>query len=67
MGLQDRAVREHFSVEGMAGTTDQFPAVDPAELLDFRSAVFRGVLTVAAFPLASLLLGRTQRALMGAA
>jgi len=38
-----------------------------AEVLDFRSAVFRGVLTVAAFPLASFLLGRTQRALMGAA
>ena len=32
-----------------------------------RTAVFRGVLTVAIFPLASMALGRTQRALMGAA
>jgi rod shape-determining protein MreD len=36
------------------------------EILDCRGAVFRGVLTVAAFPVASFLLGRTQRALMGA-
>jgi rod shape-determining protein MreD len=37
-----------------------------AAILDCRGAVFRGVLTVAAFPAASFLLGRTQRALMGA-
>ena len=37
-----------------------------AAILDCRGAVFRGVLTVAAFPVASFLLGRTQRALMGA-
>jgi len=36
-----------------------------AEFLDLRGTVFRGVLTVAAFPAASFLLGRTQRALMG--
>jgi rod shape-determining protein MreD len=36
-----------------------------AEFLDLRGTVFRGVLTVAAFPVASFLLGRTQRALMG--
>ena len=35
--------------------------------LDLRSTVFRGVLTVAMFPVASLLLGRMQRALIGAA
>jgi rod shape-determining protein MreD len=35
-------------------------------LLDFRGTVFRGVLTIALFPLFSFLLGRTQRALMGA-
>ena len=37
-----------------------------AELLDFRSTIFRTVLTIAFFPVASFLLGRTQRALMGA-
>jgi rod shape-determining protein MreD len=37
-----------------------------AELLDFRGAVFRAVLTVSLFPVASFLLGRSQRALMGA-
>ena len=37
-----------------------------AELLGFRDTVFRVVLTIAAFPIASLLLGRTQRALLGA-
>jgi rod shape-determining protein MreD len=35
-------------------------------LLDLRSTMFRAVLTVAIFPLASFLLGRTQRALMSA-
>jgi len=35
-------------------------------LLDFRSTVFRAVATISLFPLASFLLGRTQRALMGA-
>jgi rod shape-determining protein MreD len=35
----------------------------PAE---FRGAIFRGVLTISLFPIASFLLGRTQRALMGA-
>ena len=38
-----------------------------ATLLDFRSTIFRTVLTVAFFPAASFLLGRTQRALMGEA
>jgi rod shape-determining protein MreD len=37
-----------------------------AELLDFRGTVFRAVLTVSVFPVASFLLGRTQRALMSA-
>ncbi len=37
-----------------------------AELLDFRSTVFRAVLTISVFPVASYLLGRTQRALMSA-
>jgi len=37
-----------------------------ATLLDFRNTIFRTVLTIAIFPLASFLLGRTQRALMGA-
>lgn len=31
---------------------------------DFRSTVFRAVLTISVFPVASFLLGRTQRALM---
>ena len=35
-------------------------------LFDLRTTVFRTVLTVAIFPVASLALGRTQRALMGA-
>jgi rod shape-determining protein MreD len=35
-------------------------------LLDFRDAVIRGALTVAMFPLASFMLGRAQRAVMGA-
>jgi rod shape-determining protein MreD len=35
-----------------------------AELLDVRGTVFRGLLTVSIFPLASFLLGRSQRALM---
>jgi rod shape-determining protein MreD len=34
------------------------------ELPDFRSTVFRAVLTISVFPVASFLLGRTQRALM---
>jgi len=34
-------------------------------LLDFRSTIIRGVLTIAIFPLASFLLGRTQRSIMG--
>jgi rod shape-determining protein MreD len=34
-------------------------------LLDFRSTLIRGVLTIAIFPLASFLLGRTQRSMMG--
>jgi rod shape-determining protein MreD len=33
-------------------------------LIDFRGAVFRGVLTISLFPAASFLLGRTQRSLM---
>jgi rod shape-determining protein MreD len=35
-------------------------------LLDFRNAVIRAALTIAMFPLASFMLGRTQRAMMGA-
>jgi rod shape-determining protein MreD len=33
---------------------------------EFRSSIFRAVLTTSLFPFASFLLGRTQRALMGA-
>ncbi len=33
--------------------------------VDFRGTVFRAVLTISLFPVASFLLGRTQRALMG--
>jgi rod shape-determining protein MreD len=35
-------------------------------LLDFRNTVIRAALTIALFPLASFLLGRAQRAVMGA-
>jgi rod shape-determining protein MreD len=35
-------------------------------LFDFRNTVIRAVLTIALFPLASFLLGRAQRAVMGA-
>jgi rod shape-determining protein MreD len=34
-------------------------------LVDFRSTVFRAVLTISLFPAASFLLGRSQRAVMG--
>jgi hypothetical protein len=34
-------------------------------LFDFRNTVIRAALTIAIFPLASLLLGRAQRAVMG--
>jgi rod shape-determining protein MreD len=37
-----------------------------AQLLDFRIAVFRTALTISLFPAASFLLGRSQRALLGA-
>jgi rod shape-determining protein MreD len=37
-----------------------------AELLDLRGPVLRAVLTIAVFPIASFLLGRSQRALIGA-
>ena len=37
-----------------------------AELLDLRGPVLRTVLTISAFPIASFLLGRSQRALIGA-
>jgi rod shape-determining protein MreD len=37
------------------------------EMLDFRSKVFCAVLTISLFPVASFLLGRSERALMGAA
>jgi rod shape-determining protein MreD len=37
-----------------------------AELLDLRRPVLRAVLTIAVFPIASFLLGRSQRALVGA-
>ncbi len=36
------------------------------EAVEFRTTIFRGILTIALFPVASFLLGRTQRALMGA-
>ena len=36
------------------------------ELLDLRGPVLRAVLTISAFPIASFLLGRSQRALIGA-
>jgi rod shape-determining protein MreD len=36
------------------------------ELLDLRAPVLRAVLTVSVFPIASFLLGRSQRALIGA-
>ena len=35
-------------------------------VVDFRGTVFRAVLTISMFPIASFLLGRTQRTLMGA-
>jgi rod shape-determining protein MreD len=35
-------------------------------LVDFRGAVFRAVLTISMFPIASFVLGRTQRTLMSA-
>jgi hypothetical protein len=35
-------------------------------LLDLRGPVLRAVLTIAVFPIASFLLGRSQRALIGA-
>ena len=35
-------------------------------LVDFRGTAFRAVLTISMFPVASFLLGRTQRAVMGA-
>jgi rod shape-determining protein MreD len=37
-----------------------------AEVLDLRGPVLRAVLTISVFPLASFLLGRSQRALLGA-
>jgi rod shape-determining protein MreD len=37
-----------------------------AEAVEFQSTVFRAILTISLFPIASFLLGRTQRALMGA-
>jgi rod shape-determining protein MreD len=36
------------------------------QIADFRAIVFRAMLTIALFPVASFLLGRAQRALMGA-
>jgi len=35
-------------------------------VVDFRGTVFRAVLTISMFPIASFLLGRIQRTLMGA-
>ncbi|MFL5266801.1 MAG: rod shape-determining protein MreD [Stellaceae bacterium] len=37
-----------------------------AQLLDFHSTMFRAVLTISLYPVASLLLGRSQRILLGA-
>ena len=37
-----------------------------AKVVEFGSSIFRAVLTISLFPFASFLLGRTQRALMGA-
>ena len=42
------------------------PAVLAAQLLDFHSTMFRAVLTISLYPVASLLLGRSQRILLGA-
>jgi rod shape-determining protein MreD len=36
------------------------------EAVELRSSIFRAILTISLFPIASFLLGRTQRALMGA-
>jgi rod shape-determining protein MreD len=35
-------------------------------LLDFRNAMIRAALTIAMFPMASFMLGRAQRAMIGA-
>ena len=43
-----------------------FHSLLSSELLDLRGPVLRAVLTIAVFPIASLLLGRSQRALIGA-
>jgi rod shape-determining protein MreD len=37
-----------------------------SEMLDFRSTVFRAVLTISLYPVASFLLGRSRRTLLGA-
>jgi hypothetical protein len=37
-----------------------------AEFLDLQGPVFPAVLTITVFPIASFLLGRSQRALVGA-
>jgi hypothetical protein len=37
-----------------------------SELLDLQGPVLRAILTIAVFPMASFLLGRSQRALIGA-
>lgn len=50
----------------MLGLWALHSAID-LSLLDLRNAVFRTVLTVAVFPVASFLLGRAQRRLIGAA
>ena len=57
-----------FALLGMAAAlgTWGLHCLMQLNLFDLRAPVFRTVLTVAIFPLASLALGRTQRALMGA-
>jgi rod shape-determining protein MreD len=58
-----------FALLGMAAMLGLWAlhCVIDLSLFDLRTTVFRTVLTVAIFPVASLSLGRTQRALMGAA
>lgn len=58
-----------FTLLGAAATLGLWALHCLIELsfFDVRNAVFRTVLTVAMFPAASFALGRTQRALMGAA
>lgn len=53
-----------LAVIGMFGLWAVHCALD-LTILDFRSTLFRTVLTIASFPAASFLVGRAQRALIG--